>query len=121
MVEASTTPGPKVPGSLAEAPMGLSKGASASEPGDSSPGEPPRSARPPVLDAYRRPLSRSQTELHDKSLDKLHALLPPVFERIHKSYIVKMSTVAGLLIHEGSRYEVERNNGLMLPVGRTRY
>ena len=66
-------------------------------------------------------LTDGSTELHDKSLDKLHALLPPVFERIHKSYIVKMSTVAGLLIHEGSRYEVELNNGLLLPVGRTRY
>jgi len=66
-------------------------------------------------------LNDGSTELHDKSLDKLHALLPPVFERIHKSYIVKMSAVTGLLIHEGSRYAVTLRNGLTLPVGRTRY
>lgn len=66
-------------------------------------------------------LSDGSTRLHDKSLDKLHALLPPIFERIHKSYIVSMSNVARLLIHEGSRYEVQLHNDLTLPVGRTYY
>lgn len=66
-------------------------------------------------------LSDGSTRLHDKSLDKLHALLPPIFERIHKSYIVSMSNVARLLIHEGSRYQVQLHNSLTLPVGRTYY
>ena len=60
-------------------------------------------------------------ELHDKTLEKLHALLPPVFERIHKSYVVRMSAVKALHVQEGSRYEAELRNGLRLPVGRTRF
>jgi two-component system, LytTR family, response regulator LytT len=67
-----------------------------------------------VLDDGRR-------ELHDKTLEKLHALLPPVFERIHKSYVVRMSAVKALHTHEGSLYEAELRNGVRLPVGRTRY
>ncbi|HUR59962.1 MAG TPA: LytTR family DNA-binding domain-containing protein, partial [Opitutaceae bacterium] len=35
-------------------------------------------------------------ELHDKTLEKLHALLPPLFERIHKSYIVRWTAVKAL-------------------------
>ena len=67
-----------------------------------------------VLDDGRR-------ELHDKTLEKLHALLPPVFERVHKSYVVRLSAVKALHAHEGSRHEVELRNGVRLPVGRTRY
>lgn len=67
-----------------------------------------------VLDDGRR-------ELHDKTLEKLHALLPPVFERVHKSYVVRMSAVKALHAQEGSHYEIELKNGLRLPVGRTRY
>jgi DNA-binding LytR/AlgR family response regulator len=66
-------------------------------------------------------LSTGATELHDKSLEKLQALLPPVFERIHKSYLVRMSAVKALHASEGSHYEVELKNGTRLPVGRTRY
>jgi two-component system response regulator LytT len=60
-------------------------------------------------------------ELHDKTLEKLHALLPPAFERIHKSYVVRLSSVKALHAHEGSHYEAELKNGLRLPIGRTRY
>lgn len=60
-------------------------------------------------------------ELHDKSLEKLQSLLHPVFERIHRSYLVRWSAVKALHAHEGSRYEVELNNGVRLPVGRGRY
>lgn len=67
-----------------------------------------------VLDDGRR-------ELHDKTLEKLHALLPPGFERIHKSYVVRLSAVKALHAHEGSLYEAELWNGRRLPVGRTRY
>ncbi len=67
-----------------------------------------------VLDDGRR-------ELHDKTLEKLHALLPAGFERIHKSYIVRWSAVKALHAQEGSHYEAELRNGQRLPVGRTRY
>jgi DNA-binding LytR/AlgR family response regulator len=66
-------------------------------------------------------LDDGKRELHDKTLEKLHALLPPVFERIHKSYVVRMSAVVALRAQEGSHYEVELKNGVTLPVGRTRY
>jgi two-component system, LytTR family, response regulator LytT len=66
-------------------------------------------------------LEDGKRELHDKTLEKLHALLPPVFERIHKSYVVRWSAVKALHAAEGSHYEVELKNGLRLPVGRTRY
>ena len=66
-------------------------------------------------------LEDGRRELHDKTLEKLHALLPPVFERIHKSYVVRMNAVKALHAQEGSHYEVELRNGLRLPVGRTRY
>ena len=66
-------------------------------------------------------LANGRRELHDKTLEKLQALLPPVFERIHKSYLVRLSAVKALHAHEGSRYEAELTNGLFLPVGRTRY
>jgi len=66
-------------------------------------------------------LEDGKRELHDKTLEKLHALLPPVFERIHKSYVVRWSAVKALHAQEGSHYEVELKTGLRLPVGRTRY
>lgn len=67
-----------------------------------------------VLDDGRR-------ELHDKTLEKLHALLPPVFERIHKSYLVRWPAVKALHAQEGSHYEAELRNGVRLPIGRQRY
>ena len=66
-------------------------------------------------------LDDGKRELHDKTLEKLHALLPAGFERIHKSYVVRWTAVKALHAQEGSRYEVELKNGLRLPVGRTRY
>jgi two-component system response regulator LytT len=66
-------------------------------------------------------LADGRRELHDKTLEKLAAVLPPVFERIHKSYLVRMSAVKALHAHEGSIYEAELRNGARLPVGRTRY
>jgi two-component system, LytTR family, response regulator LytT len=66
-------------------------------------------------------LEDGRRELHDKTLEKLHAMLPPGFERIHKSYVVRWSAVKALHAHEGSHYEAELTNGLRLPVGRTRY
>lgn len=66
-------------------------------------------------------LSDGRRALHDKSLEKLQALLPAGFERIHKSYLVRLSAVKALHAHEGSRYEAELTHGVRLPVGRTRF
>lgn len=66
-------------------------------------------------------LADGRRELHDKTLEKLQALLPTAFERIHRSYLVRLSAVKALHAHEGSRYEAELKNGMLLPVGRTRY
>jgi len=66
-------------------------------------------------------LRDGRRELHDKTLTHLEVVLPTVFERIHKSYIVRMSEVARMVALEGSHYEVELKNGQRLPVGRARY
>jgi DNA-binding LytR/AlgR family response regulator len=66
-------------------------------------------------------LDDGKRELHDKTLEKLHALLPPGFERIHKSYVVRWSALKALHASEGSHYEAELKNGARLPVGRSRY
>jgi two-component system, LytTR family, response regulator LytT len=60
-------------------------------------------------------------ELHSKSLDNLLAVLPHDFERTHKSFIVRMSEIARVIAHEGTRYELELRSGRRLPIGRTRY
>jgi DNA-binding LytR/AlgR family response regulator len=60
------------------------------------------------------------TQLHDKSLSRLVALLPEDFVRIHRSYVARLSTIDRLQAHEGSRYDVVLADGTTLPVGRTR-
>ncbi|WP_263788792.1 LytR/AlgR family response regulator transcription factor [Salinibacter grassmerensis] len=60
------------------------------------------------------------TELHDKSLGRLVTLLPEDFVRIHRSYVARLSTIAYLRAHEGSRYDVQLDDGTTLPTGRTR-
>jgi len=60
-------------------------------------------------------------ELHDKSLEKLEQLLSPTFERIHKSYLVKISEVKGIIVESGSKYMAELKNEIRIPIGRTKY
>jgi DNA-binding LytR/AlgR family response regulator len=66
-------------------------------------------------------LEDGRRELHDKTLERLLTVLPPVFERVHKSYLVRWDRVKALHASEGSHYEVELTDGTRLPVGRTRY
>jgi DNA-binding LytR/AlgR family response regulator len=66
-------------------------------------------------------LENGEKELHDKSLEKLEQLLSNSFERIHKSYLVKMTEANKIIISSGSKYELELTNGEVLPIGRTRY
>ena len=66
-------------------------------------------------------LAGGRTELHNKSLEKLLAILPPTFERVHKSYLVDLRRVKAFHASEGSRYELELVTGESVPVGRERW
>ena len=59
--------------------------------------------------------------LHDKSLEKLEQLLAYSFERIHKSYLVKLYEIKEVIVKSGSKYMAELKNGECIPIGRTRY
>ena len=60
-------------------------------------------------------------EVHNKNLDKLSQLLPPHFDRIHKSYIVNSRMIKELDAQAGGKYTVHLKNGNQLPVSRSRY
>ncbi|TSE04184.1 LytR/AlgR family response regulator transcription factor [Aquimarina algiphila] len=66
-------------------------------------------------------LTEEKKELHDKSLEKLEQLLSYSFERIHKSYLVKMSEIKEIIVESGSKYIAELKNGERIPIGRTKY
>jgi DNA-binding LytR/AlgR family response regulator len=66
-------------------------------------------------------LANGKKELHDKSLEKLQQLLPDTFERIHKSYLVKISEIKEIIVKSGSKYIAELKNGELIPIGRTKY
>lgn len=66
-------------------------------------------------------LTNGNKELHDKSLEKLEQLLSHTFERIHKSYLLKMSEVKEIIVKPGSKYMAELKNGTIIPIGRTKY
>ena len=59
--------------------------------------------------------------VHDKSLDQLLAVLPPTFERVHRSFLIRLDEVVRLRTREGSRYAAVLASGEEIPVGRTRY
>lgn len=56
----------------------------------------------------------------DRMLDRIQSLLPPYFERVHRSFLVDIRKVERLVAQEGSRYAVTLRDGTTLPVGRTR-
>jgi len=59
--------------------------------------------------------------LHDKGLDALEKILPPGFERIHKSYIVQIGQAEIILVSSGSKYSLRLKNTEILPIGRSKY
>ena len=65
-------------------------------------------------------LRDGRVRVHSKSLDKLLTILPPTFERIHRSYLVRLDEVTQLRVREGSRYTILLKSGEEIPVGRTR-
>lgn len=66
-------------------------------------------------------LRNGTQELHDKSLESLAQLLPPAFERIHKSYLVSLALAEKIIIEPGSKYSLQLKNGAQLPIGRSKY
>jgi len=66
-------------------------------------------------------LNDGKKELHDKSMEKLEQLLAFSFERIHKSYLVRMSEISEIIVESGSKYMAKLKNGELIPIGRTKY
>ena len=65
-------------------------------------------------------LRDGSVRLHSKPLDRLLAVLPTAFERVHRSYLVRLDEVVRLRVQEGSRYAVVLASGEEIPVGRSR-
>ena len=63
-------------------------------------------------------LVNGRSELHDKSLAALTAVLPPDFVRCHRSCLVNLRHVRSLHAGSGSRYWLVMADGKELPVGR---
>ena len=59
-----------------------------------------------------------RSELHDKSLAALMAVLPPDFVRCHRSCLVNLRHIRSLHAGSGSRYWLVMANGKELAVGR---
>ncbi|MFK7810720.1 MAG: LytR/AlgR family response regulator transcription factor [Saprospiraceae bacterium] len=66
-------------------------------------------------------LQDGSIEIHNKSLENLTVLLPDHFERIHKSYLAKMTEAKEITVEPGSKYHLVMSDGERLPIGRTRY
>lgn len=71
-------------------------------------------------DYSRITLDCGRHELHEKSLDRLGAILPPTFVRCHRSWLVNLHYVDGLKTMRGSRSELVMTDGERVPVGRSR-
>lgn len=64
---------------------------------------------------------RDGTErLCSKPLDRLLDILPADFERVHRSYLIRLDEVARIRVQKGSRYSAVLAGGEEVPIGRTR-
>lgn len=70
---------------------------------------------------YSQIITPEQNYLHDKSLDKLHALLPENFEKIHRSYIVNIKNIEGLIVQSGGVYRAKLSCGTEIPISRSKF
>lgn len=66
-------------------------------------------------------LQNGQTELHNKSLDRLGQLLPASFFRIHKSYLVDLTRIKSIRVAGGGKYTAILQDDTELPIGRSKY
>jgi len=62
-----------------------------------------------------------RNEMHDKMLKDLCHLLPPSFERIHKSFVVNMKLVKGIHSKGSHKHFVIMTNGAEIPLSRSKY
>ncbi|GAB5536256.1 MAG: LytTR family DNA-binding domain-containing protein [Rubricoccaceae bacterium] len=65
-----------------------------------------------LRDGTVRPLS--------KTLDQLLSVLPTPFERVHRSYLIRLDEVTQIKVRKGSRYAAVLASGEEIPIGRTR-
>jgi two-component system response regulator LytT len=66
-------------------------------------------------------LEDGRMELHSKTLETLAALLPPYFERIHKSYLVDMRAMKGIVLQGAGKYALDLGKGRLVPMSRVKY
>lgn len=66
-------------------------------------------------------LDDGRMELHSKTLESLCAVLPPHFERIHKSCVVDMRLMRRIVLQGAGRYEMELEGGGLVPISRSKY
>lgn len=59
-------------------------------------------------------LADGSSESHDKPLDRLESILPPVFERINEDCLVRLSAIREWRVVDGEDGEVELANGVRL-------
>lgn len=64
-------------------------------------------------------LQCGRSELHDKPLLRLETILPPLFVRCHRSWIVNLEHVDHMNATVGSRYSLTLRDGSTVPVGRS--
>ena len=57
--------------------------------------------------------------LHKKTLTSLEALLPPQFERVHRSHIVNMMHAQRLVPQNAAGRAIQLTNGTVVPIGRS--
>ncbi len=60
-------------------------------------------------------------EVYDKPLIALEALLDSRFERVHKSYLIRMAEIKNLEVFPGGKYYLELSNGAKVKLGRDKY
>jgi DNA-binding LytR/AlgR family response regulator len=61
----------------------------------------------------------ARRHLHKKTLTALECVLPPRFQRVHRSHIVNMNHVTRIVVHEGGSRSLVLANGTRVPVGRS--
>lgn len=66
-------------------------------------------------------LQSGKKELASKSMDRLLQLLPPSFERVHKSYGVQMAFCREIVVHSGGQYRLRLADDQLVPLGRSKY
>ncbi|MBN1272935.1 MAG: response regulator transcription factor [Candidatus Aminicenantes bacterium] len=65
-------------------------------------------------------LQDGKVELLNKTMDRLEQILPPSFFRIHRSYIVALSTIESYTHIEGGTCQVHLKGEIHLPLSRRR-